>query len=230
MKIFLELGVDLTADRGKKHIDPFFSDASEYKFGPIRTYAAKSSLEYQFKPNVKQFPIEVKQNSRDVEIETELGRKIRAASPPSREAALEKMMGQHLAVNDSRNGIPCRSPGDKSYQSIEYCPNFYQLEGGYPSRVINYSRSVRIGSNNQELEIKIMAASLLQKNYLKEESLKRKEDALQRDKDEVTELESWKFDRERKEQLKRQQELEKERVLTAEASDGKADIKKKTKK
>lgn len=36
-------------------------------------------------------------------------------------------------VIDRRNGIPAASPGDKSYKSVEYSPDFYKISSTLPA-------------------------------------------------------------------------------------------------
>ena len=46
------------------------------------------------------------------------------------------VMPRVLLVADKRNGIPMTSPGDKSYRTVEYSPDFYKLGSTLP--VVNF--------------------------------------------------------------------------------------------
>eukprot|EP01017_Pseudomicrothorax_dubius_P035387 TRINITY_DN4945_c0_g1_i3.p1 TRINITY_DN4945_c0_g1~~TRINITY_DN4945_c0_g1_i3.p1 ORF type:complete len:275 (+),score=20.64 TRINITY_DN4945_c0_g1_i3:50-874(+) len=72
-------------------------------------------------------------------------------APSQSEVALEKLLGMKHSVEtifQKRNDVPFCSPGDKSYKSVQYSPEFFRGEG----LVVGSTNRIRKTTNHSRLE------------------------------------------------------------------------------
>ncbi|CAF0746982.1 unnamed protein product [Adineta ricciae] len=97
-------------------------------------------------------------------------------------------MGHKRRVYDSRNGIPKRSDGDKSYRRVEYEPNFHKLGSTLPPINFGYN------GNPDELEKTFIPMKRDTIHVIDEEEFEEKQRQREYDEsiDEVRQLDKWK--------------------------------------
>ncbi|KAH7821539.1 uncharacterized protein MONOS_4449 [Monocercomonoides exilis] len=201
----------------RKHIERDFLPSGSYPVDSIRCYPEQQSSEYHWQ-TIRVFPEDIKHCKHTFSLEHEMGTKMRAPSPISRGTTVEKMMGTHKFVEDARNGIPCKTGGDKPFPAVEYAPDFFKAEGSLPGRVTHFDKSRRLHSSKKMEQI-VECALEKGTDFRVIEKKKREKEEEAQQREDVLALNDWKFDKERKEKekkAKKELEIMKEKEISIE--------------